>query len=101
MKMALHKGFYYFYVIHFWSLFDLFPFLFQELKKNALIFEKSRVSSIKVSKIFPLEPYFRVLQIKYLSKCSYFKKPPQGVLPWKIYGYTPDVNQQSITPAKV
>ena len=76
--MALHKGFYYFHVIHFWSLFALFPFLFQKLKKNALIFEKSRVSSIKVSEIFPLEPFFRVLQIKCLWKCSYFKKPPQG-----------------------
>ena len=69
--MAWHKGFYYFHVIHFWSLFALFPLLFQKLKKNALIFEKSRVSSIKVSEIFSLEPFFRVQQIKCLSKFKY------------------------------
>ena len=29
---------------------------------------------------------FRMLQIKYLSKCPYVQKPP---LPWKIFGYAP------------
>ena len=38
-------------------------------------------------KFFPAGPFFSVFQIKYLSKCPYFKKPP---LPWKIPGYTPD-----------
>ena len=38
----------------------------------------------KVPKIFPAGPFFRVLQIKYLSKCFYFKKPP---LPWKVPSY--------------
>ena len=69
--MALHKGFYHFHMIHFWSLFALFPLLFQKLKKNALIFEKSRVPSIKVSEIFSLEPFFRVQQIKCLLKFKY------------------------------
>ena len=45
--------------------------------------------------------YFRVLQLKCLLKCSYFKKPPQGPLPWKIPGYVPDVNQRSINPANI
>ena len=40
----------------------------------------------KISKFFPAGPFFRVLQIKCLSKCSYFKKTP---LPWKIPGYAP------------
>ena len=30
-----------------------------------------------------------------------FKKSSQGPLPWKIPGYTHDVNQQSINPANV
>ena len=30
-----------------------------------------------------------------------FQETSPGVLPWKIDGYTPDVNQQSITPANV
>ena len=36
----------------------------------------------KFSKFFPAGPFFRVLQIKYLSKCPYFKKTP---LPLKNY----------------
>ena len=53
--MALHKGFYYFRVIHFWSLFALFTLLFQNFKKSVLIFEKeNRVSDVKVSEIFPI-----------------------------------------------
>ena len=42
-----------------------------------------------------------VLQIKCLSKCSYFKKSLQRLLLWKISGYAPDVNQQSINPGNV
>ena len=34
--------------------------------------------------VFPDEPFFRELQIKCLSKCPYFKKPP---LPLKIPSY--------------
>ena len=37
-------------------------------------------------KCFHTGPFFSVLQIKCLSKCPYFKKPP---LPWKIPGYAP------------
>ena len=49
MKMALHKGFYYyFYVIHFWSLFAL---LFKKLK-SALI-------EYLVSEIFPIGAFLR------------------------------------------
>ena len=39
-------------------------------------------------KFFPAEPFFRVLQIKCLSKCPYFKKPP---LPLKGPVYMPEV----------
>ena len=38
-------------------------------------------------KFLPAGPFFRVLQIKCLSKCPYFKKAP---LPWKISGYAAD-----------
>ena len=48
MKMALHKGFYYyFHVIHFWSLFAL---LFKKLKKCPDFWKKNkknRVSSLR------------------------------------------------------
>ena len=36
----------------------------------------------KISKFFPAGPFFRLLQIKYLPKCPYFKKTP---LPLKNY----------------
>ena len=43
MKIALHKGFYYyFHVIYFWSLFAL---LFKKLKKCRDFLKKIRVSS--------------------------------------------------------
>ena len=44
MKMALHKGFYCFHVIHFWSWFAL---LFQKLKKVPWFLKKIRVSSLQ------------------------------------------------------
>ena len=40
----------------------------------------------KISEIFSAGPSFRMFQIKCLSKCPYFQKPP---LPWKILGYAP------------
>ena len=42
---------------------------------------------LRVSTINRKESFFRVLQIKCLSKCPYSKKP---FLPWKIPGYKPD-----------
>ena len=41
----------------------------------------------KYPKFFPAGPFFCAFQIKCLSKCSYFKRPP---LPWKIPDYAPD-----------
>ena len=38
-------------------------------------------------KFFPAVPFFLLLQIKSLSNCPYFKKPP---LPCKISGYAPE-----------
>ena len=64
MKMALHKGFYYyFHVIHFWSLFAL---LFKKFKKMPRFLKKNL--EYLVSEIFPLAAFLGVLQIKYLSK---------------------------------
>ena len=40
------------------------------------------------------QPFFRVLQIKYLTKCPYFKKPS---LLWKIPGYASCVYLKSKT----
>ena len=49
MKMALHKGFYYyFHVTHFWVLFAL---LFKKFKKVPWFFKKIRASTI-LGKIF-------------------------------------------------
>ena len=71
----------------------------KNLKKCPDFWKKIRVSSLR--NFFPLEPFFGVLQITCLSKCSHFKKHPQGLLPWKIPGYAPDVNQQNINQANV
>ena len=68
----------------------------KNLKKVPWFFKKNRVSSLR---------YFchwsPCVQIKCLSKCSYFKKSLQRLLLWKISGYAPDVNQQSINPGNV
>ena len=48
----------------------------------------------KYPKFFPAGPFFRMLQIKLLSKRPYFQKPP---LPWKILGYSPDDNEKTET----
>ena len=56
MKIALHKGFYYYFnVIHFWSLF---AFLLKKLKKLRWFFEKKiRISSLR--EIFPIGAFLR------------------------------------------
>ena len=41
----------------------------------------------KSPKFFPAGPFIRIRQIKCLSRCPYFHKPP---LPWKITGYAPE-----------
>ena len=55
-----------------------FNFLFKMLFKAYL--------GKKSPKFFPVEPFFRMLQVKCLSKCPYFQKP---TLPWKIPAYAP------------
>ena len=81
--------------------------LFQNLKKSALNLGKSALTRFiygfnfsfkmlfqaylgkKYLKFFPAGPFFRMLQIKCLSKCPYFQKPP---LPWKIPRYAPVIS---------
>ena len=46
----------------------------------------------KYLKFFPAGPFFRRLQIKCLSKCPYFEKPP---LLSKIPGYTPLIDSKT------
>ena len=83
-------------------IFMLFIFglclLFKKLKTCPDFWKKKEYL---VSEIFPIGAFFCVLQIKCLPKSLYFKKHPQGLLPWKIPGYAPDVNQQSIITANV
>ena len=56
MKMALHKGFYYyFHVIHFWSLFAL---LFKKFKKVPWFLKKKKIEYL-VSEIFPVGAFLQ------------------------------------------
>ena len=57
------------------------PFPFSKFKENCPDFGKQ-----SFGKFFPAGLFFRMFQIKCLSKCPYFQKPP---LPWKIPGYAP------------
>ena len=64
------------------------PFI-QNWKKVPWFWNKMPSSMGPIShltKSLPKEPFFRVLQIKFLSKCPYFKKPP---MPWRNPGYAP------------
>ena len=90
------------------------PCPFQNFKKSALILKKKNSLNIFIygldfsfkilfqvylgkesPKFLPAGPFFRVLQIKCLSKCPYFKKAP---LPWKISGYAAD--SRYLVPSK-
>ena len=83
---------------------EVSPARIQNLNKSALILGKNALTRFiygfnfsfkmllqahlgkKSLKYFSAGPFFRMFQIKCLSKCSYFQKPP---LPWKIPGYAP------------
>ena len=89
---------------------EVSPALFQNLKKSVLILGKNALTRFiygfyfsfkmlvlayigkKSPKSLSAGPVFRMLLIKYLSKCPYFQKLP---LPWKIPGYAPAVIQRS------
>ena len=91
--MTLHKDF---IIIFMLFIFSLCLVSFSKKFWKVPLFLKKNFSEIS-----PIGPIFGVLQIKCLSKCSYFKKSPQGLLPWKIPGYALDVNQQSINPVNI
>ena len=72
----------------FWEKNTLAIFIYEWVKfiiQNAVL----SVPGKKSPKYFPAGHFFRVLQIKFLSKCPYFKNFP---LDSKIPGYVPDNN---------
>ena len=90
-----------FIIIFMLFIFGLCLLCFLKKKKKCPGFwKKNRVSSLRNFSHWNLSSVC-LLQIRCLSKCSYLKKHPQGLLPWKIPGYAPDVNQRSINPATV
>ena len=71
--MVLHKGFYYyFHVIHFWSLFAL---LFKKLKQLPWFLKKKEYL---VSEIFPIETFLRCAADQMFIEVLLFKETSPG-----------------------